>query len=77
MGVCGAIRLVNFVFVCSLDAQTTARAIVNEWLPSFGVPSSIRSDGAFGAVVLLAVCVSLVSRNGIHPLPMIPSITRS
>jgi len=52
---CGAIRLVQYVCVRSLDAQTTARAIVNEWYPTFGVPHSIRSDGAFGAEVLTAV----------------------
>ena len=52
---CGAIRFVQYVCVRSRDAQTTARAILNEWYPLYGVPHSIRSDGAFGSEVLAAV----------------------
>ena len=52
---CGAIRFVQYVCVRSMDAQTTARAILNEWYPLSGVPHSIRSDGAFGSEVLAAV----------------------
>ena len=52
---CGAIRLVQYVCVRSMDAQTTARAILNEWYPLYGVTHSIRSDGAFGSEVLAAV----------------------
>ena len=44
-------------------AQTTARVIVNEWYPMFGVPSSIRSDGAFGSEVLTAVRSLLGIKN--------------
>ncbi len=52
---CDATRFV--VFVCARDrnAQTTARANLNEWVPLFGVPRSIRSDGAFDSEVISAV----------------------
>ena len=52
---CGATRFIVFVCVRTRDAQTTARAILNEWVPLFGVPSSIRSDGAFDSEVISAV----------------------
>jgi len=52
---CGATRFIIFVCVRTRDAQTTARAILNEWVPLFGVPRSIRSDGAFDSEVISAV----------------------
>ena len=52
---CGATRFIICICVRSMDAQTTARAIMNEWVPLFGVPRSIRSDGAFNSEVISAV----------------------